>query len=64
MNEETSTETTPFDWNNIPQQLQDKGIDIVIEFCIKLAKALAIIYVGKYVILLIIRALRKVNQMK
>ena len=62
MNEETVTETTPFDWNTVPQLLQDRGIDLGIEFGIKLATALAIFYVGKFVIRLLIGALRKVMQ--
>ncbi len=47
-----------FDWNQLLEMAQTKGVD----FGINLAIALAIFYVGKFVISLVIRGLRKVMQ--
>ena len=40
-----------FDWTTLPQLLQDKGLDISINFGIKAATALAIFLIGKFLIL-------------
>ena len=47
-----------FDWNQLLELAQTKGID----FGINLAIALAIFYVGRFVIKLIVRGIRKVLQ--
>jgi small conductance mechanosensitive channel len=49
-----------FDWTTLPQLLQDKGIDISINFGIKAATALAIFLIGKFLIRLVVKGLRKV----
>ena len=51
-----------FDWTTLPQLLQDKGIDISINFGIKAATALAIFLIGKFLIRLVVGGLRKVMQ--
>ena len=45
-----------FDWNQVLELIQTKGVD----FAINLAIAIAIFYVGKMVISLVVRGLRKV----
>ena len=47
-----------FDWNQVLDLIQTKGID----FAINLVTAIAIFYIGKMVVSLVIRALRKVMQ--
>lgn len=59
MNEETPTDLASFDWSSIPQLLQDKGIDLGIEFGIKVATALAIFLIGKFLIGMAVGGLRK-----
>ena len=51
-----------FDWTTLPQLLQDKGLDISINFGIKAATALAIFLIGKFLIRLVVSGLRKVMQ--
>jgi small conductance mechanosensitive channel len=51
-----------FDWTTLPQLLQDKGVDISINFGIKAATALAIFLIGKFLIRLVVGGLRKVMQ--
>lgn len=60
MNEETATEATAFDWSTLPQLLQEKGMNLSIELGIKIATALAIFFIGKFIIRLIMRALHKI----
>jgi small conductance mechanosensitive channel len=48
-----------FDWAQVPQMLQDKGIDLGIDFGIKVATALAIFFIGKFIIRLAVGGLRK-----
>jgi small conductance mechanosensitive channel len=60
VNEETATEATAFDWSTLPQLLQEKGMNLSIELGIKIATALAIFFIGKFIIRLIMRALHKI----
>lgn len=62
MNEETATEAAAFDWSTLPQLLEEKGIDLSIELGIKIATAIAIYFVGKFIIRLILKALHKFMQ--
>ena len=62
MNEETATEGTAFDWSTLPQLLQEKGMNLSIELGIKIATALAIFFIGKFIIRLTMRALHKIMQ--
>ena len=56
--DETKIPDLGFDWNQLLELAQTKGID----FAINLAIALAIFYVGKFVISMVVRAIRKVMQ--
>ncbi len=56
--DETNIPDLGFDWNQLLELAQTKGID----FGINLAIALAIFYVGKMVISLVVRGIRKVMQ--
>ena len=49
-----------FDWTQLPQLLQDKGIELGVDLGIKVATALAIFFVGKLVIRAVVGAVRKV----
>jgi small conductance mechanosensitive channel len=60
MDENTVNELTAFDWSTLPELLKDKGIDLGMDFGIKLATALAIFLIGKFVIRLIVTAISKV----
>ncbi len=60
MDEDTTTALTGFDWTTIPQLLQDKGVDLGMEFGLKLVTALAIFLIGKFAIRLVVSAIRKV----
>ena len=60
MTQKAITEAASFDWTTVPQMLQDKGIDLSINLGIKVVTALAIFYVGKLVIRMVVGALRKV----
>ena len=62
MNEETAAEIAAFDWSTIPELLQDKGIDLGIDFGIKVATALAIFLLGKFFIRMIVTATSKMMQ--
>jgi small conductance mechanosensitive channel len=62
VNEETAIEATPFDWSTLSALLQEKGLDLSLDLGIKVATALAIFFVGKFVIRLIMRALHTVMQ--
>ena len=62
MSDENTTDVTAFDWTTLPQLLQDKGMDIGIDFAIKAATALAIFLIGKFVIRLVVRALGKLME--
>ena len=62
MNEEITKELAAFDWGQLPQMLQDKGVPLGIDLGIKVATALAIFFIGKYIIGLVVGGLRKVMQ--
>ena len=62
MNEDIIADAAAFDWASIPQLLQDKGLDLGIDLGIKAITALAIFYVGKFFIRLIVRAIKTVMQ--
>ncbi len=62
MNEETVSESTQFDWSTLPTLLQEKGVDLSIDLGIKIATALAIFVVGRFVINLVMRGLHKFMQ--
>ncbi len=60
MNEEASTDSiTSIDWASLPQLLQEKGLDIGMDLGLKLITALAIFFIGKFVIRLVVGAIRK-----
>ena len=54
--DETNIPDLGFDWNQLLEMAQSKGID----FAVNLAIALAIFYVGKFAISLVVRGIRKV----
>ena len=56
--EEVVQEATGFDWNQIVEFMKTEGVDLGIN----IALALAIFYVGKLVVSLVVRAIRKVMQ--
>jgi small conductance mechanosensitive channel len=60
MDENTVNELAAFDWSTLPELLKDKGIDLGMDFGIKLATALAIFLIGKFVIRLLVGAISKV----
>ncbi len=60
--DEKTIEALPFDWATLPQLLQEKGIDLGIDFGIKAATALAIFFIGKFFIRLAVGAIRKLMQ--
>ena len=62
MTEETVADIAAFDWAGLPQLLQDKGIDIGLDLGIKVATALAIFLIGKFVIRLAVGAIAQVMQ--
>ena len=62
MNEETAAEIASFDWTTIPELLRDKGVDLGIDFGIKVATALAIFLIGKFLVRLVVSAISKVMQ--
>ena len=62
MNEETAAEIASFDWATIPALLQDKGVDLGIDFGIKVATALAVFLIGKFLVRLVVSAISKVMQ--
>jgi small conductance mechanosensitive channel len=62
MNEDVVAEIASFDWSTVPQLLQDKGIDLGIDFGLKVATALIIFYVGKFVIGMVVGAIHKLMQ--
>jgi len=62
VNEETAAEIASFDWTTIPELLRDKGVDLGIDFGIKVATALAIFLIGKFLVRLVVSAISKVMQ--
>jgi small conductance mechanosensitive channel len=62
VNEETAAEIATFDWSTLPGLLQDKGIDLGIDFGIKVGTALIIFFLGKFFIRMIVTAVSKMMQ--
>ena len=58
MNEDISA----FDWSALSQLIQTKGVDIGISFGIKAVTALAIFLIGRFLIRMVVKGLRKVMQ--
>jgi len=62
MNEEIATEIASFDWSTIPELLRSKGVDLGIDLGIKVATALAIFLIGKFLIGILVRGISRVMQ--
>lgn len=62
MNEDITSAVADFDWASLPQLLQDKGIDLGLNFSIKVATAVAIFLAGKFIVRLLIRAISKLME--
>jgi len=60
--EDVVQDITGFDWNTILQTLQEKGPDLGIAFGMKIATALAIFLIGKFIIRMLVTAIGKVMQ--
>ena len=60
MNEDFAAKAASFDWAALPELLQEKGIDLSLDLSIKVLTALAIFYIGRFVISMAVRGLRKV----
>ena len=60
MSEKQVNELVAFDWSTLPMLIKDKGIDLGIDFTIRLATALAIFLIGKFAIKLIISAISRI----
>jgi small conductance mechanosensitive channel len=62
MNEDNAADLANFDWAGIPRLLQDKGMDLGVEFGIKVATALAIFLIGKFIIRMVVRTIGSLMQ--
>jgi small conductance mechanosensitive channel len=62
MDEETVQEIAAFDWTTLPALIQGKGLDMGLDFAIKAATALAIYFVGKFIVRLVVKATATVMQ--
>lgn len=62
MNEENAAENVPFDWAAVPEILQEKGMNLGIDLGIKIATALAIFLIGKFLIKILVRGISRVMQ--
>ena len=62
MNEETVNEIAAFDWTTLPALLRDKGVDIGLDLGIKVATALAIFFIGKFAVHLVVSAIARLMQ--
>ena len=62
MNEDIATDAAPFDWAQLPELLQEKAVDLGVTFGIKIMTALAIFFIGKFVIRLVVSGIRKIMQ--
>jgi small conductance mechanosensitive channel len=62
MDEETAVDLASFDWTTLPALLHDKGMDIGIDLGIKVVTALAIYFVGKFIVRIVVKALASVMQ--
>ncbi|MCH7829022.1 MAG: mechanosensitive ion channel [Proteobacteria bacterium] len=59
MNEASTTDIGAFDWTQLLQLLQEKGIALGINFGVKLVTALAIFFIGKFAIRLAVGGISK-----
>ena len=62
MDEETTAELASFDWATLPTLIQEKGMDMGIDISIKVLSALAIYFVGKLIVRIVVKALATVMQ--
>jgi small conductance mechanosensitive channel len=62
VNEETVNEIAAFDWTTLPALLRDKGVDIGLDLGIKVATALAIFFIGKFAVHLVVSAIARLMQ--
>ena len=62
MNEDIATDAAPFDWAQLSELLQEKAVDLGVTFGIKIMTALAIFFIGKFVIRLVVSGVRKIMQ--
>jgi len=62
VNEDIATDAAPFDWAQLPELLQEKAVDLGVTFGIKIMTALAIFFIGKFVIRLVVSGIRKIMQ--
>ena len=60
MNEDIATDAAPFDWAQLPELLQEKGMDLGVTFGIKIMTALAIFFIGKFAIRLVVSGISKI----
>jgi len=62
VNEETVTDIAAYDWAAIPELLREKSVDLGIDLGIKIATALAIFLIGKFLIKILVRGISTVMQ--
>jgi len=62
MNEDTLAEVASFDWTTLPQLLQEKGMDLGVDFGIKIVTALAVFLIGKFLVKLLVNGISKLMQ--
>jgi len=62
MDENTASELAAFDWTTLPALMQEKGLDIGVDLAIKVATALAIFLIGKFIVRLVVKATATVMQ--
>ncbi len=60
MNEDIATDAAPFDWAQLPELLQEKAVDLGVTFGIKIMTALAIFFIGKFAIRLVVSGISKI----
>jgi len=60
LNEDITTAVSKFDWTTLPQLLQDKGVDLGIDFGIRAATAIAIFLIGKFIVRLLVGGIIRV----
>jgi len=62
MDEETTADLASFDWAALPALIQEKGIGMSVDISIKVVTALAIYFVGKFIVRMVVKALSTVMQ--
>jgi small conductance mechanosensitive channel len=62
MDEQTVQELASFDWTTLPALIQGKGLDMGLDLAIKVTTALAIYFVGKFIVRLVVKATATVMQ--